>query len=39
MTGQYCPRTGRLLAVDVHRRDEEPADDIVLDLDSIDGLL
>lgn len=39
MTGQYCPRSGRLLAVDVHRRDEEPVDDILLDLGSVERLL
>jgi N-methylhydantoinase B len=39
MTAHYCPRTGRLLAVDVHRRDEEPVDDVVLDLDSVAALL
>jgi N-methylhydantoinase B len=32
ITGWACPRTGHLLAVDVHRRDTEPAHDLDLDL-------
>lgn len=35
MTSFYCPKTGTLLAVDVHRLDEMPADDIELDLSSL----
>lgn len=31
MTAFYCPRSGTLLAVDVHEVDLEPNDDIVLD--------
>lgn len=38
MTGQYCPATGRLLAVDVHERGVAPADDIELDLESLSRL-
>ncbi|MPZ57733.1 MAG: hydantoinase B/oxoprolinase family protein [Rhizobiales bacterium] len=34
-TTYYCPATGTLLAVDFHRRDEVPADDVVLDLDAV----
>ncbi|WP_323101303.1 hydantoinase B/oxoprolinase family protein [Intrasporangium sp. YIM S08009] len=34
VTGWACPRTGALLGVDVHRRDEEPFHD--LDLEPID---
>ena len=34
-TTYYCPASGTLLAVDVHRRDETPLDDVVLDLDVI----
>ena len=32
MTAWYCPATGTLLALDIHRRDEAPAHDIELDL-------
>jgi N-methylhydantoinase B len=32
-TTYCCPASGTLLAVDVHRRDERPADDVVVDLD------
>jgi N-methylhydantoinase B len=32
VTTYYCPATGAQLAVDIHRRDEPPADDVVLDL-------
>lgn len=35
MTAFYCPESGELLSVDVHRRDETPGDDIRLDLDSL----
>jgi N-methylhydantoinase B len=31
-TEYYCPASGTLLAVDLHRRDEKPADDVVLEL-------
>lgn len=34
VTTYYCPASGTLLSVDVHRRDETPADDVVLDLDA-----
>ncbi len=32
MTAYYCPVSGAQLAVDVHRRDEEPGDDLVFDI-------
>ena len=32
VTAYYCPASGAQIAVDVHRRDEAPLDDIVLDL-------
>ena len=32
MTTYYCPVSGAQLAVDVHRKDEPPTDDIILDL-------
>jgi hypothetical protein len=32
MTAWYCPRSGTQLAVDVHRRDEEPLDDLDLEV-------
>jgi N-methylhydantoinase B len=35
MTSFYCPRSGSLLAVDVHRMDQQPLDDIELDLTSL----
>jgi N-methylhydantoinase B len=31
-TAYYCPASGALLAVDLHRADEAPPDDLVLDL-------
>jgi N-methylhydantoinase B len=34
VTGWACPQTGHLLAVDVHRRDQEPPHDLDLDLTS-----
>ena len=34
MTAFYCPRSGIQLAVDVHRRDQEPADDLDLEVAS-----
>jgi N-methylhydantoinase B len=34
-TTYFCPASGTLLAVDFHRRDERPPDDVVLDLDSM----
>jgi N-methylhydantoinase B len=37
-TVHYCPASGTLLAVDFHRRDEPPADDLVLDLATLPGL-
>lgn len=33
MTAPYCPVSADLLAVDVHRRDAEPSDDLILELD------
>jgi N-methylhydantoinase B len=30
MTAHYCPRSGELLSVDVHRRDEEPLEELSL---------
>ena len=35
VTTYYCPESGVLLAVDIHRRDESPADDVVLDLNRL----
>lgn len=32
VTTYYCPASGTLLAVDFHRRDAAPADDVVIDL-------
>jgi hypothetical protein len=32
MTAFYCPRSGIQLAVDVHRRDEDPFDDLDLEV-------
>lgn len=34
-TVHYCPASGAQLAVDFHRKDEKPADDLLLDLNSI----
>jgi N-methylhydantoinase B len=34
-TVHYCPASGAQLAVDFHRKDEKPVDDLLLDLDSI----
>jgi N-methylhydantoinase B len=34
-TAYYCPASGALLAVDFHRKDEAPPDDVVLDLDAL----
>lgn len=34
-TLQYCPASGALLAVDFHRKDEKPIDDLLLNPDSI----
>jgi N-methylhydantoinase B len=31
-TTYYCPASGTLLSVDFHRRDEQPPDDVVIDL-------
>jgi N-methylhydantoinase B len=33
MTGYFCPISGEMLSLDVHRRDDEPVDDLDLDLD------
>ena len=35
VTAYYCPATGTLLSVDVHRRGVKPPDDVVLDLRSL----
>lgn len=35
-TRYYCPLSGALLAVDVHERDTEPVDDVILDLDVLE---
>lgn len=35
MTSFYCPQSGALLAVDVHRADELPLDDVELDLSKL----
>jgi N-methylhydantoinase B len=37
-TAYYCPASGALLAVDFHRRDEAPADDLDLDMGSLESL-
>jgi N-methylhydantoinase B len=37
-TVHYCPASGTLLAVDFHRKDESPVDDLVLDLATLPGL-
>jgi N-methylhydantoinase B len=37
-TAYYCPASGTLLAVDFHRRDEAPVEDLVLDLASVAAL-
>jgi N-methylhydantoinase B len=37
LTAWHCPRCGRRLAVDIHRKDEAPEDDIVLRLDERDA--
>ena len=37
-TVQYCPASGALLAVDFHRKDEKPADDLMLELATIPRL-
>ncbi|MDE2228628.1 MAG: hydantoinase B/oxoprolinase family protein [Alphaproteobacteria bacterium] len=37
LTAYYCPATGTLLAIDVHRCDEIPDDDVVLDLTALAG--
>jgi N-methylhydantoinase B len=39
MTAFFCPHTATLLAIDVHRAGEEPADDAVLELGSLERLL
>jgi hypothetical protein len=31
----YCPASGALLAVDFHRKDEQPVDDLLLDLATV----
>jgi N-methylhydantoinase B len=38
-TAHYCPASGALLAVDFHRRDEAPPDDLDLEIDSLVGLM
>jgi len=38
MTAFYCPASGALLAVDVHRKGEPPADDLMLDVGSVEQL-
>jgi hypothetical protein len=38
MTAFYCPASGALLAVDVHRKSDVPGDDLMLDLDSVAAL-
>jgi N-methylhydantoinase B len=37
-TVHYCPASGAQLAVDFHRKGEKPADDLLLDLDSLPRL-
>jgi N-methylhydantoinase B len=32
MTAHYCPLSDQLLSVDVHRRDEEPVEELLLGL-------
>jgi N-methylhydantoinase B len=34
-TSYYCPASGTLLAVDFHRKDEKPPDDVVLELSAL----
>ena len=38
MTAFYCPASGALLSVDVHRKGDTPGDDLLLDLDSVAAL-
>jgi N-methylhydantoinase B len=38
LTAWYCPATATLLAVDMHRRGTDPADDVLLDLGSVSAL-
>ena len=38
LTAFYCPASGALLSVDVHRKGEAPGDDLMLDLDSLAAL-
>jgi N-methylhydantoinase B len=37
-TVHYCPASGAQLAVDFHRKDEPPSDDLLLDLASLPGI-
>jgi N-methylhydantoinase B len=37
-TAHYCPASGTLLAVDFHRKDEMPVDDLVLDIATLQGV-
>jgi N-methylhydantoinase B len=39
ITAYYCPATGTLLSVDIHERDTQPVDDVVLDLWSAERIL
>lgn len=38
-TQYYCPVSGALLAVDIHERDTDPVDDVVLDLEAFEARL
>jgi hypothetical protein len=38
-TAWYCPASGALLALDFHRRDEKPSDDLDLDLASVERIM
>ena len=38
MTAFYCPASGALLSVDVHRKGESPHEDLALDLHSVAAL-
>ncbi|MSQ51345.1 MAG: hydantoinase B/oxoprolinase family protein [Betaproteobacteria bacterium] len=38
MTAFYCPASGALLSVDLHRKSEMPFDDLMLDLASVEQL-
>ncbi len=39
MTAFYCPVSGTLLSIDIHEKDTQPKDDILLDLDAFARLV